>query len=90
MVSDAVGLGNAPYTSMRYMEELLKPWKIVKVYLDDILIHSEDWDQHTRHLIQVMNILRKVDLIARKSKCHRYKETVEFLGYKISAGKKEH
>ena len=90
MVSDAVGLVNAPYTSMRYMEELLKPLEIVKVYLDDILIYFEDWDQHTRHWIQVMNILRKIVLNAKKSKCHRYKETVEFLGYKISAGKKEH
>lgn len=83
------GLVNAPYTFMRYMEELFRSLKFVKVYLDDILIHSEDWDQHTRHLTQVMNILRKAGLIAKKSKCHLYKETVEFLGYKISAGKIE-
>ena len=64
------GLSNAPSTFMRLMNEVLKPLlkKIVVVYLDDILIFSNDRDEHLRHLDLVLNRLHEEKLMINLEK----------------------
>ena len=52
-------LTNAPATSMIYMDDLLRPFigKCVIVYLDDILIFIQSWEEHVRQLQQVFDTL---------------------------------
>jgi len=46
------GLTNAPTTFMRLMDDILRPFtnSFVVVYLDDILIFSQSWEEHLHHI----------------------------------------
>eukprot|EP00253_Pinus_taeda_P002922 PITA_02922 len=53
------GLTNAPTTLMRVIDDILRPFKnsFVVVYLDDILIVSQSWEDHLHHIRQVLQTL---------------------------------
>ena len=80
------GLTNAPASFQRFMNDIFGDMldKSVLVYLDDILIYSDDIDQHRHHVREVLSRLRKHGLYAREDKCEFHKTQVEFLGYILS------
>ena len=49
-------LTNAPATFMRLIDDILQPFtnSFVVVYLDDILIFSQTWEEHLHHIRQVL------------------------------------
>ena len=80
------GLTNAPATFMGLMNEVFRPLldKSVVIYLDDILIYSRSWEDHQRHIAEVLDRLRAHQLYAKISKCEFGKSKVEFLGHIVS------
>jgi hypothetical protein len=54
------GLKNAPTTFMRLINDVLRPFtnSFVVVYLYDILIFRRTWEEHMRHIQQVLSTLR--------------------------------
>jgi len=80
------GLTNAPATFQAYIHKALAGMldTICIVYLDDILIFSEDPEAHTQHVRQVFTRLSEYQLYANPSKCAFFVRSVEFLGYIIS------
>jgi Reverse transcriptase (RNA-dependent DNA polymerase) len=65
------GFTNVSLTFQRMMFNYLQDMmgKFVKVYLDDILIYSESWKDHLRHIKIVLRRLRIVQLYVKTSKC---------------------
>lgn len=68
------GLKNAPATFMCLMNEIFKKHldKIFIVFLDDILIYSKSEEEHEKHLIIALKVLRENHLYAKLSKCSFY------------------
>ena len=56
----------------------------IVVYLDDILIYSNDITQHWSHVKEVLKWLQKAGLYAKAEKCEFYSDSVEYLGYVLS------
>jgi transposase InsO family protein len=80
------GLTNAPASFSNMMLKVLDPVldKCVVVYLDDILIYSQNKADHLRHIRSVLALLRKHGLFVKLSKCSFMQEETEFLGHVIS------
>ena len=79
------GLKNAGSTFQRYMDTLFANVPNVFIYLDDILIASDDESQHLTDISTVFSILAKNNLRLTTNKCEFFKSKLTFLGYEISA-----
>uniref|UniRef100_A0A9J7WVK0 ribonuclease H n=1 Tax=Cyprinus carpio carpio TaxID=630221 RepID=A0A9J7WVK0_CYPCA len=65
------GLHGAPATFQRLMDILLRPHQAyTAAYLDDVVIHSETWEEHLERLRKVLSELRGAGLTANPRKCH--------------------
>jgi transposase InsO family protein len=80
------GLTNAPATFQRFMYDVFRDLldNFVVIYLDDILVYSDNPDRHGDHVRQVLERLRQHKLYAKAEKCEFDKDRCEFLGYIIS------
>ena len=56
----------------------------VMIYLDDILIYSNNMFKHYWHVKKVFKCLHKAGVYAKAEKCKFYSELVEYLGYILS------
>ncbi|KAM3243961.1 hypothetical protein ACQJBY_055715 [Aegilops geniculata] len=81
------GLCNAPATFQAPMNDLLRPYlrRFVLVFFDDILIFSETWADHLRHVRTVFTVLHQHRLFVKRSKCAFAVESISYLGHTISA-----
>jgi Reverse transcriptase (RNA-dependent DNA polymerase) len=57
--------------------------KTYMCYLDDILVYSEDKEQHNTHIKQVLEALAKKGFCLKLSKYNFYTKEIIFLGYII-------
>lgn len=79
------GLKNATQTFQRYIDSIFRCLDFVFIYIDDILVMSEDADQHKRHLEQVFQKLNENKLSINTKKCIFGQSEVKFLGYDLSS-----
>jgi len=81
------GVTNAPAVFMDYMNKIFRLYldQFVVVFIDDILIYSEDRDVHAGHLRVVQGILREHKLYGKLSKCEFWLDEVQLLCHVISA-----
>ena len=80
------GLVNSAQTFSNIMRKLLHGMKNVHNYIDDILIHTETWEEHVTLLKEVMKRLRKAGFTARPTKCQIGSSEIEFLGHVVGKG----
>src|SRR3954463_10260730 len=80
-------LTNAPATFSRMMNSIFMEYldKFIVVYLDDILIYSNNEEEHAEHLRLVLMKLQEHRLYAKFSKCVFWLPEVTYLGHMISA-----
>jgi hypothetical protein len=80
------GLTNAPAFYMYLMNSVFMPEldKFVVVFIDDILIYSQNKEEHAQHLRVVLTRLREHKLYAKFSKCKFWLDQVQFLGHVLT------
>lgn len=81
------GLTCAPSVFQRLMDLVLcgLTYEACMVYLDDIIVISNDFDTHIDRLKQVLGRIRQAGLKLKASKCCLFQEKVSFLGHVVSA-----
>ncbi|KAG6999750.1 Transposon Tf2-6 polyprotein [Fusarium oxysporum f. sp. conglutinans] len=82
------GLTNAPATFQRMINNVLRQYLDVFVvcYLDDILIFSDDEEEHKEHVHKVLKALQDANLLVEPEKSHFHVKEVDFLGHTITPG----
>ena len=79
------GLKNAAATFQRFMDKIFRDVDCVFVYLDDILVFSDDEAHHGGDLDKVFQVLAKNNLKISLDKCVFKVPELDFLGYRVSA-----
>jgi ribonuclease HI len=79
-------LTNAPTYFMYLMNSVFMDYldKFVVVFIDDILVYSQNEQEHEEHLRKVLQRLRDCQLYAKLSKCKFWISKVLFLGHIIN------
>ena len=80
------GLTNAPATCQKFVNQVLHDLldQFCVAYLDDILIYSENPDNHENHVRQVLIRLAKSGLFVKGEKCEFNVKKTRFVGFIIS------
>ena len=53
------------------------------MYIDDIVIYSDSWEEHLSTLKELFGSLRRARITARPTKCLLEASRMEFLGHQI-------
>jgi hypothetical protein len=78
------GLANAPRTFQRAMNNLFYDYDFVKVYLNEILVHSTSIEKHYEDLKRVFEKLKEINASINFEKSNFNVKTVCYLGSIIS------
>jgi hypothetical protein len=80
------GLKNATSTFTRTMTEVFKDLgnSFMKIFVDDLNVHGEEWQDHLQHLGAVLSRLSEVNLKLNPSKCCFAAGSVIFLGHVVN------
>ncbi|MBW0497319.1 hypothetical protein O181_037034 [Austropuccinia psidii MF-1] len=81
------GIKNAPAHFQRMMdtifqEEILEGWMVV--YIDDIIIYSETWEDHVQYIERVLSKCTPMNLKISVKKCNFGQQELLELGLKVS------
>ncbi len=80
------GLANSPSVFQSFMNDIFRDMldRRVLVYIDDILVFSDSFDEHIQHVRAVLRRLMQHQLYIKAEKCEFHQTQVAFLGYVIS------
>lgn len=81
------GLRNAPATFQRLMNRVVGDLEGCLVYLDDVVICSDNWVVHLDRSEKLFNHLAHAQLAVNLAKCEFAKDTVSYLGRVVGQGK---
>ena len=85
-------LMNAPTTFQSCMNRTFNKQlrKYLLVFFDDILIYSKTWEEHVKHLDEILRIMKDHSLFAKQSKCEFGMTEILYLGHVSKYGVQVH
>jgi len=84
-------LTNGPATFQCYINDLFLDYldQFMTVFIDDILVYSENELEHKKHIIKVLNRLREAGLQADIRKCKFHVTQTKYLGFIVGVNRIE-
>lgn len=79
------GVNCAPEIFQREMERILEGITNIVVYIDDILIYARSLGELEEVMLMVMTRLKENNLTLNQAKCQFKKESLTFLGHKLTS-----
>lgn len=80
------GLVNSAATYNRMMRKMLNGLECVDSYIDDIIVHTETWEEHIKILEELFRRIKEANLTVRPTKCRFGYSKVDFLGHHLGEG----
>lgn len=80
------GLRNAPATFQRLMNRVVSGLEGCAVYLDDVVVYSDSWEEHVRRVKALFQRLEWARLTINLAKCEFARATVTYLGKVVGQG----
>jgi hypothetical protein len=79
---------NSPKNFVCVMNDVFRPFldEFVIVYLEEIIIFSGTWDEHVRHVKQVLDTLQREKLYVKLYKYEFGKTVLVYLGHIVGGG----
>lgn len=83
------GLTKAPASFQHFINDILQPYLevFVTAYLDDILIYSNNLDDHRNHVLKVLEALSKAGIHLKHEKSKLTQQEVKYLGFILSTSR---
>ena len=78
------GLTGAPGSFQRLMDKVMRGLPFVATYIDDVLVHSKNMEDHKSHLQQVFHRLGEAGLTLRGRKCTIAVSQVNYLDHRFT------
>jgi len=76
------GLQGAPATFQRLMDKVIRGLEqFIAAYLDNLIIYSESWNDHLKHISEVLKCLREAGLTLKAKKCQIGMSECVYLGH---------
>ena len=84
-VTTPQGLMGAPASFSRLMDLIMQDAENVITYIDDCLVHSQNHNDHLRHLASAIDRIGRCNLRLNPAKCIFGSSSVEYLGHSITS-----
>ncbi|KAL5496439.1 hypothetical protein EMCRGX_G012722 [Ephydatia muelleri] len=68
------------------MDRILRGSQESEAYLDDVVIISETWEEHLKHLTDILERIRKAGLTVKLGKCQFAMSQCVYLGHVVGNG----
>ena len=76
-----MGIKQSPDVAQEIMEDLFRDMEEVDVYIDDVGIFSNTWEDHIRNLQRVLQLLQDRNFTVNPLKCEWGVQETDWLGY---------
>lgn len=80
------GLRNAPATFQRLMNLVIGDMQGCAVYLDDVFVYSDTWENHLERIQELFTRLAEARLTVNLAKCEFARATLTYLGRVVGQG----
>ncbi|XP_066937358.1 uncharacterized protein [Macrobrachium rosenbergii] len=80
------GMKNAACTFQRLMNRVICGLEGTEIYIDDLVVYSNDWVTHMVRLRKVFEALRSAGLVVNLAKCELGQAKVCYLGHEVGLG----
>ena len=78
------GLKNGPADFSRTMFMILGDLAFVEIYIDDIIVHSNSYEEHIEHIKIVFKRLKEANFKINPEKCNWFAKELKVLGHVVS------